>query len=533
MTEERVKYALKRLSALKDKRKFWEPYWDKAAELCSINSRIYIKDDKGRFVQKVFDTTARSDLTRFAAALKSILVPSNQRYHRIKASRPGLDDNDAVRRFLEYVNNLLFKFRYAAGSSFSSEADMMLTQLGLYGQSPWLVEDNVGRGISYRTILMAEIYCDVNRFNQVDTVYREYEMSLRQAIKEFGSRSTAKMKERFEKQPDSNVRLLHVVEPREDRKPLRQDYSGMPFVSYHINLDDEGGELIYESGYRTQPYMVPHYLGIPGSAYGDSPALQAFFDILTINEMSKTVLRTGQLQGNPPILSAANIANAARAGTAGALIPGAIDIQGRPLLAPMQYGNNLSITLELQNQVREAIHNAFLQPLFLSLAQTKEMTAEEARLREQEKAMLLAPMGERINSEWMVGNCEREIDIIREYGLLDEVPDELMEDGSLQIEFESPLVHMQQAGEIKGVFETLESAMSLAQVDPTVLDRIDMGEALTIIANYKGVPSRILRTPEQIQALGEARAQQQQAEQLLQAAPVLSQSMKNLKEAGA
>lgn len=108
-----------------------------------------------------------------------------------------------------------------------------------------------------------------------------------------------------------------------------------------------------------------------------------------------------------------------------------------------------------------------------------------------------------------------------------------MEDGSLQIEFESPLVHMQQAGEIKGVFETLESAMSLAQVDPTVLDRIDMGEALTIIANYKGVPSRILRTPEQIQALGEARAQQQQAEQLLQAAPVLSQSMKNLKEAGA
>ena len=307
----------------------------------------------------------------------------------------------------------------------------------------------------------------------------------------------------------------------------------MPFVSYHINLDDEGGELIYESGYRTQPYMVPHYLGIPGSAYGDSPALQAFFDILTINEMSKTVLRTGQLQGNPPILSAANIANAARAGTAGALIPGAIDIQGRPLLAPMQYGNNLSITLELQNQVREEIHKAFLQPLFLSLAQTKEMTAEEARLREQEKAMLLAPMGERINSEWMVGNCEREIDIIRSYGLLDEVPDELMEDGSLQIEFESPLVHMQQAGEIKGVFETVESAMSLSQVDPTVLDRIDMGEALTIIANYKGVPSRILRTPEQIQALGEARAQQQQAEQLLQAAPVLSQSMKNLKEAGA
>ena len=118
MTEERVKYALKRLASLQEERKPWEPYWDKAAELCSVNSKIYIKDNRGRIVQKVFDTTARSDLTRFAAALKSILIPSNQRYHRLKPTEPGLEENDAVRRFLEYVNNLIFKFRYAANSSF-------------------------------------------------------------------------------------------------------------------------------------------------------------------------------------------------------------------------------------------------------------------------------------------------------------------------------------------------------------------------------------------------------------------------------
>ena len=533
MTEERVKYALKRLASLQEARKPWEPYWDKAAELCSVNSKIYIKDNRGRIVQKVFDTTARSDLTRFAAALKSILIPSSQRYHRLKPTEPGLEENDAVRRFLEYVNNLIFKFRYAANSSFSSEADILLTQLGIYGQAPWLVEDNVGRGISYRALQMAEVYCDINRAGRIDTVYRLYEISLRQAMKEFGPRATEKMKERFEKQPDCKIRLLHVVEPRADRKPGKMDHEGMPFVSYHINLDDGGGELIYESGYRTQPYQVPHYLGIAGSAYGDSPAMQAFYDILTINEMQKTILRTGQLQGNPPILALDNLADAQRAGLAGALIRGGIDAQGRPMVAPMQYGNNLSITLELANQVRDAIHNAFLQPLFLNMTQQKDMTAEEVRIREAEKAMLLAPMGERINSEWMVGNVEREIDIIREYGLLDEVPDELMADGSLQIEFESPMVHMQQAGEIKGLLETLESAMSLSQVDPTVLDRINMGEALNVIADYKGVPSRVLRTPEEIQALGEQRAQAAQAEQLLQAAPVLTQSMKNLKDAGA
>ena len=65
-----------------------------------------------------------------------------------------------------------------------------------------------------------------------------------------------------------------------------------------------------------------------------------------------------------------------------------------------------------------------------------------------------------------------------------------------------------------------------------MLDRIDMGEALDYIANYKGVPTKILRTKEAIAAMGEARAQQEQAQQMLQAAPVLSESIKNINQAG-
>ena len=323
--------------------------------------------------------------------------------------------------------------------------------------------------------------------------------------------------------------MLHVVEPREERNPKRQDYTGMAFASYHVDLDNN--ELIYESGYRTQPYMVPRFEGIPGEVYGLSPALKAFNDILTINEMGKTVLRTGQLQANPALLTSGNIANAQRAGMAGAVIPGGLNAEGRPLIMPMQYGNNLSVSLELENQVREMIETAFYKPLFLSLTQDKQMTAEEVRQRNTEKAQLLAPMGERINSEWMNGNVAREIDIIRGYGLLDDVPEELYEDGSIKVEFESPMTRMQQAGEIQGIYETLESAISLSQVAPEVLDRFNMDAALKLIADYKGVPQKIMRSDDDVAALGEQRAQAQQAQQLLQAAPVLSESMKNLKDA--
>ncbi len=530
MSDERVKYLSSRLDTLVDKRLPYEPYWNKAAEMCAERSKIYIKETDGRIVQKLFDSTAISALTYFCSSLKSIIAPSNQIYQRIKSSDPDLEKSGKVRAFLEYVNNMIFKFRYAARSNFSAESDIMFRQIGIYGQSPWMIEEDVGRGIWYKTIPMDEVYCDVNRTGKVDVVYRMYEMTAADAIKQFGNKATARIKERFDKNPSSKIRFLHAIEPRQDINLRKKDYSSFAFASYHVNLDDK--EFIYESGYRTQPIVVPHFEPSAGEAYGNSPALKAFNDLLTINEMGKTVLRVGQLQANPALLASSNMQNAQRAGIAGAVVYGGLDTQGKPLVVPMQYGNNLSITVEMQNLIRQSIEAAFLKPLFLSLTQDKQMTAEEARKRDAEKAQILAPMAERISSEWLVGTVEREIDIIRAYGYFDDVPDELYSDGALKIEFESGVTHLQRAGEIQGLFETLESAISMSQVDSSILDRIDFDAALKVIADYKGVPSAVLRTDEQLQQLGEARAQAEQAKALLEAAPVLTQSMKNLKDAG-
>ncbi len=525
--DSRVDYLQKRLAHLKAVRAPWEPVWDKAAELCSVNSKIYVKDERGRIIQNNFDGTAKLALNSFAASMKSILIPTNTMWHRLKPTNPRYENNDTVRRYLEYANNILFKLRYAPDSRFASESTTQLRQMGIYGQAPWLVEDNVGKGIVYRSIPMAEVYIDINRLGQVDTVYREYEMTARQALDEFGYLATSEIRETAEKDPDKKMRFLHAVEPRKDRNPKKKDFRGMDFASYHVDLD--AAKLIYEGGYRVQPYMVPHYMGIEGSAYGSSPALQAFADILTCNEMQKTILRSAQLQANPPIFVGKGIKNAGRVGSPGALIYG-LDSNGKPMAAPMQFNNNLNISLEMQNSIRQIIEKAFLVPLFQSLSEVSagKATAYEIQQRVQQNAMLLAPTSELISSEWLVGNCRRELDIAASYGYLDDVPDELLYDGSLDIEFESPAVHMQEAGAIGGLMEWMESVMAMAQVQPGVLDVVNFEEAARQIADYKGVSTQIIRTPEEVQQLGAQRAQAEQAQQLLSAAPALSQTIKNL-----
>lgn len=501
MSDVMAESLLKKLGTLKVERAKWEPMWDKAAEMCSVSSELFSKDDRGRVKQAVFDTTARNALTCFAASMKSVIVPTTTRWHRLKPTDPRLDDNLEVKKYLEYATDLLFRVRYAANSNFAVESDLLFNQLGIYGHALWMVEDDIGRGIIYRTIPVKEAYIKKNDLGRLEAVFREYELSASEAMQKFGDRAPLEVKRAVANTPDRMFVFVHAVFERDDYTVGKADFGGMKYASVHIDVASK--TVIKQGGYRCCPYMAPRFLGIAGSSYGDSPALQAFYDMLTANEMAKTILRTGQLQANPPILTNMGLIDTNKLGSAGAVIRGGLDNQGKPAAVSMQYGNNLAITTEMQRDVRTAIERAFLVPLFQSLTQSKNMTATEVEKREVEKSMLLAPMCERIAAEWLSGNIARELDILSSYGLLDGVPDELMYDGSIAIDYESPSVHMQESGAIMGLYKTMEAAVSMAQTNPAVLDIFDMEGALRKIADYYGVNTDIMRTAEEVALLKE------------------------------
>ena len=504
---------LKKLSVMKAERACWEPMWKKAAELCSLDFELFATDEHGRIKQTVFDSTARNALSCFSASMKSVIVPSTERWHRLKATDPKLDESSDVKKYLERVTDILFRVRYAANSNFASETDVLFHQLGVYGHGIWMVEDDVGRGIIYRTVPINEVYIKRNDRGQLSAVFREYELSAQEALQKFGDNVSFEIKQANNNTPERKFKFLHAVFERDDFAVGRQDMNGMRYASVHIEMHNK--KIVREGGYKSCPYMAPRFLGIAGSSYGDSPAMQAFYDMLTANEMGKTILRTGQLQANPPILTNMGLIDTRKLGSAGAVIRGGLDNQGKPAAVSMQYGNNLAITVEMQKEVRAAIERAFLVPLFQSLTQTKQMTATEVEKREFEKSMLLAPMCERIAAEWLSGNIERELDILSRYGILDDVPDELFYDGSIAIEFESPAVHMQKSSTINGLYQTLETALSMAENNPNVLEIFDMENALRKIADYYGVGSDIVLSEEDMK-VQKLRALMEQTETQLQ-----------------
>ena len=161
------------------------------------------------------------------------------------------------------------------------------------------------------------------------------------------------------------------------------------------------------------------------------------------------------------------------------------------------------------------------------------MTAQEVLQRAQEKGQLLGPVTSGI--EPALGMMiEREMDILAAAGALPDAPESVRAAGGYyRVRYTSPITRAQKAGEGVAVMRMIESTAAIAQFDPTAPKRVKWDVALQVLADAQGLPSKVLRSDDEMRAIEEQDAQVMQAQQLLQAVPVAAQSAKYLAEAQA
>jgi hypothetical protein len=280
---------------------------------------------------------------------------------------------------------------------------------------------------------------------------------------------------------------------------------------------------------------VSRYAVTAGEVYGRGPAQIILPDVMMLNEMNRTTIQAAQLAVLPPLLAHRDgILDAIRM-TPAAINYGGVDDNGRQMIQPLSSGGRPDIGLELMDQKRALINDAFWNTLFQILVDTPNMTATEAMLRAQEKGALLAPTASRIESEFLNPMVERELDILSAAGALPPMPDQLLEAGGLfEVEYTSPLERARRAEEGVAILRTFEQLAPLAQVGgPEVFRRFNFDEAAKVLADVNGVPAKIMRSDEELEELKAQEAQQAELAQILQAAPVAASAAKDLAGAAA
>jgi hypothetical protein len=468
----------------------------------------------------MFDSTASAALTKFGAILDSLLTPRNQTWHRLIASDPSLNKNRSVRLWFEDVNRLLLKFRYAPKANFAANNQQNYQSLGAFGTGTMFVDELMGEpGLRYKHLHLGEVYFCENHQGVIDRAFRHFPMTARQAYQKWGDRLPSMIIEQAKGNKERVYFFLHRVAPREEVDLNKKDFGGMEFASHYVAI--EGQVLLSEGGYTSFPYAISRYTLAPGEVYGRAPAMDVLPAIKVLNEEKKTVLKQGHRSVDPVLLAHDDGVVDQFSLKPGAINAGGVTADGRPLIHALPVGR-VDIGKDLMDDERNTINDAFLVSLFQILVETPQMTATEVLERTREKGVLLAPTLGRQQSEYLGPLIEREIDVLGQQGLLPPMPQMLIDaQGEYRIEYDSPLSRAQRAEEASGVMRTVEAALNVAGQtgDASPIDHFNWDRIIPALADIQGVPLDWLRGQEEIMQIREQRAQQEQMQQAVAAAP--------------
>ena len=524
-----------RQARLAEARANWETLWQEVAERILPSAAQFggVKTPGGNDAAAIFDSTAPLALERFSAALESVLTPRTQRWHNLKPKNPDLGTDQEVMRWCQFLTERMFSLRYASGANFASQFHEAYLSLGAYGTGGVYISDDVGRAIRYKSIFLGELFLAENAHGGIDTVFRRFRMTPRQAVAEYGEDNVpdqiaaayrdGKYDQRFE--------FIHAVLPAEETGEKLAP--GMRWASYHVSVT--GRKLLKVGGYFSFPYAIGRYTTAPNEIYGRGPAITVLADIKSLNKMSKTMLIAGDRAVLPPLLAPHADVLQTFHSEANALNHGAMSDNGVPLVAALDFKSNLPVSLEMQEQKRAVINDAFLVTLFQILVDAPQMTATEALIRAQEKGALLAPTAGRLQTDMLAVTIERELDIMTRAGLIPPPPEQLLDSEggvALEVEYDSYLSRAQRADEGVAIMKTLEVAPMLAQLDPSVVKMFKGPEILRQLSEVHGMPAKLLRDDDELAALLEQEQQAQAAMMAAQAAPAVAGAAKDMAQAG-
>ena len=501
---------LSRYERLEGQRQNWETHWQEVADYMQPRKAdVTKKRARGdKRMELIFDSSPIQAVELLAASLHGMLTNPSTPWFTLKFKDEDIDNEDEAKLWLEASTDAMYTAFNR--SNFQQEIFELYHDLITFGTAAMFIEEDDDDIIKFSTRHIDEVYIAENDKGRIDTIFRRFNISARAAMQKFGDATSMDIKSIFKKDPYQEVEILHAVYPRSDFNPNKKDKSNMPFES--VYLEHKNGNELSVGGFKEFPFVVPRYLKASNEIYGRSPAMTALPDVKMLNEMSKTTIKAAQKQVDPPLLVPDD----------GFLlpvrtVPGGLNFYRsgtRDRIEPLNIGANNPLGLNMEQQRRDSIRAVFYVNQ-LMMQDGPQMTATEVIQRNEEKMRLLGPVLGRLQSELLKPLIDRVFAILLRNNMLPQAP-EFLSGRDIEIEYVSPLAKAQKSSELQSIMRAIEILGSLANVAP-VFDYVNFDNLVKHLADIVGVPQKILKSQNEVnaereQAAAQAAEQQQMAQ---------------------
>ena len=526
----------RRWEDLKRQREPWLTWWREISDYISPFSGRFDVHNHGqdRNFDLIYCDDASNNLNILVAGMASGTTSPLRPWFRLIPPQTDLTYDYQSQTYLSNLQHILLKL-FQASNTYNS-LHQLFKEICLFGVGADLIYDDLNNVISHHVLTAGEYCLAVNDKGEVDTLYREFELTVSQAVKMFGLENLSnEIKQCYERgRLDKYFTFIHAIEPRIDRDASSNLAKDKPWGSWYFETGTSNRKVVRESGFDYFPALCPRWDVLSHDPYGISPCLNALPDV---KQLQLETLRKQELienYTNPAVM----VPNSARQEPID-LSPGALnyvattgqDQAVKPIIANM--GDLQAITQDIA-EIKESIKQKFFVDLFLMLQSfgDNRKTATEVHALKEEKMLVLGPVIERLGFELQRPLINIGLAKLRERGMLPPPPPSLAQ-GGMTIEFQGVLAQSQRAVDINAIDRFVSSMQAMAATDPSVIDRLDPDGMVDIYSERLAIDPHMLRSKEDAQEIRNQRAQQIQQQQQAEQAQALGQTANNLAQAQA
>jgi Bacteriophage head to tail connecting protein len=470
---------------------------------------------------RITDSTAIDAARLCTSGFASGMHPANSLWFGMDAGQ----ESESERRWLDSAARTIFENIHNSG--FDGHAIDCLADMVMAGWFVMYIDESPTGGYSFDHWPLHQCYIASSLpGGKVDTVFREFELSVEQLVSEYGiDKVSSQVAEKYRlggANYDEMVKVLWCIYPRKMYSAGGARLAkNKPFASMHYELDTK--HELRESGYDEFPCAVPRWRLIPGTAYATGLASDALPDIKTLNDIKRLEYANLDIA----------VSGMYKAVDDGVLNPKTVRIGPRKIImmasldsmAELKSAGNFDVSFTKSEQLQASIRRMFLADQ-LQPQDGPQMTAEEVRVRVGLIRQQNGPIFARLTPEYLQTLVERCFAIAFRAGVLGQPPESLA-NRDYTIKYTSPLARAQRMEEVSAIDAMLAGVMQHAQIDPNIIDLIDGEVAQREKAIALGVPSKMIRSTDDVTARRKAKAeaaaaqakQEQQAQMMQQVVP--------------
>lgn len=477
--------------------------------------------------QNIVDPTGTYAMRRCAAGMMSNEMSPSRQWFKLK---PALFDRakappDAIQWFEEVEDRM---DTVMARSNFYQEAAQMFEDLVTFGTGPMLIYEDDQDMIRCYTPCCGEYFLSSSSANRVEGFARMFVMTVSAIVEMFGLENCPPEVQQLWRDKGGALEVerlvAHMIEPNFPiNTPDAAEDLGVvpgPFPwreAYWVWGTSSEWPLLL-AGYHDQPHIVPRWAVTSNDPYGRSVGMDVLPDIIQLQVMTARLAEAQEKMVRPPMLASLDMKN-----EPASILPGKVTYVNslsaekgmRPAYTVEPEIDEFAKTLlQVQTRIREGYFN----DLFAQLEQVnKQMTAYEVAARNQEKLQILGPVVERLQNECLAPAIKRIFRIMQRRGVLPPLPDSLV-GVPLGIEYVGILALAQRAATSTSLEQFANAMNQQQELHPEIADLWDVDEWGREMADTLFVKKAVIRSPEAVAKLRDARAKQQQIQQTLNAA---------------